>query len=577
MKDSTQDFSHTKETKEQFNRESLRIAYAQIPLAMVAVSIGVVAIAAVNWNAVPLPDIAVWIVFAGLVVAFRFYFAWKFRSVRDGNFNAKVWHRLLITGAFLGGSVWGGVAVFVWPSEVLVKITFNTLVITGVVAGGVVAHSSVRAAPAAYILPAILPLAAAFFSMGNLEGTTFGALCIVYIFVMIAYSVPLNRTITQSILLRFENLELLSTLRLSKERAVDANKLKDQFVSLVSHDLRSPLTSIITMAEIINSEELTRKRGLTVQGIADKISRSGYGLLRLIDKLLDISRLDTGKIIPEKGLVTLRNLVAISMGHLSALAERKGVKLINDLPASWKVFADPDLFGEVVKNIISNAIKFCEKGDTITVFRPKNRPLAMAVTDTGVGINQNIIQDLFDKNIRTTAKGTEGEKGTGLGLPYSKDIIDAHGGKIDVESMPGKGATFYIELPEIKKMVLVVDDQKVQRELIKENLLEIEKLEVLEAEDGEAALEIMAEIKPHLLITDIDMPKMDGLELLRRVKGNKDLANIPVIVNTALDGSHSYKGKVINIRSKAFEMGADDFISKPVVKEDFIPRVKRFI
>ena len=168
----------------------------------------------------------------------------------------------------------------------------------------------------------------------------------------------------------------------------------------------------------------------------------------------------------------------------------------------------------------------------------------------------------------TSTEGTEGEKGTGLGLPFSYNIMEAHSGSLRMESVEGEGCVFYAQLPDVQPQVLLVDDDKHVRLQFKVEM-EQSKLNIMEAENGEEALMLLERTVPHLILTDIIMPKMDGFEFLKRVKENIKTKSIPVIVFTGETGIHE--------REKAFQNGAVDFINKPFVFDDLIPRVRRFV
>jgi CheY-like chemotaxis protein len=216
---------------------------------------------------------------------------------------------------------------------------------------------------------------------------------------------------------------------------------------------------------------------------------------------------------------------------------------------------------------LTNAIKFCSSGDRITFFVQPGLKSAIAIRDTGNGIDERIIPNLFKHEVKTSTVGTGGERGTGLGLPYSYDILKAHGGEITVESAPGKGTVFCVMLPYVRPIALVVDDEPMALLIVRSHLERI-GIEVTEAVSGEMALSAIKERHPHIVITDINMPVMDGFDLLDRLKKESATRDIPVIVMTSADGE---------ARDRAFRHGADDFVKKPIEAEDFIPRVRRFV
>ena len=156
----------------------------------------------------------------------------------------------------------------------------------------------------------------------------------------------------------------------------------------------------------------------------------------------------------------------------------------------------------------------------------------------------------------------------GLGLPLCHDIMKAHGGALMVDSEPGRGCVFHISLPEAQATVLIVDDQEAARMEIVEQMQDM-AANIIEAANGKEALDRLAEIVPHLVITDIAMPVMDGLELLQFIRKNPAMESVPVVVMTSNAG--------VDTREEAFRLGASDFVTKPIVAAEFIPRVKRFV
>lgn len=355
------------------------------------------------------------------------------------------------------------------------------------------------------------------------------------------------------------------TLKNAKKKAEDATKLKDSFVSLVSHDLRSPLGTVIGLFDILQSG-LKNSLDKTQKNIATRITENITGLVKMIDQLLNISRLQTGKIRPNPSFFDGHPLILLSIQHIAHMAKIKEVEIINEIKPDTRFYGDEVLLGEVVNNLLSNAIKFCSAGEKVTIFTPESKDLTIAVQDTGKGISEKILPDIFKHEVKTTTKGTAGEKGTGLGLPFCKDIIEVHGGTLRVESSADSGTVFYADLPNVRPLVLLVDDSKHKRIAFGAYLRKIDA-EVIESENGAEAIAKLKECKPHLLVTDIQMPVMDGFELLKYVRANLETKNLPVIVITADES--------IETREKAFQLGANDFVTASTSSNEFIPRVRR--
>ncbi|MBI5638735.1 MAG: hybrid sensor histidine kinase/response regulator [Nitrospinae bacterium] len=343
----------------------------------------------------------------------------------------------------------------------------------------------------------------------------------------------------------------------------------------MSHDMRGPLGSVMALLGMLAEKARYNLDEAKQAELVSKSHKSLGGLVDMIDQLLDLSRLQTGRLSVIKRPIAVRDLAISSFGHYATLADKKGIRFVNEVPPGMKVFADGALISEVLNNLVSNAVKFCREGDSVTVGAAD--PHTIMVKDGGIGIPASILPDLFKPEVKTTTIGTGGEKGTGLGLPYCKEIMVAHGGAVTVESVEGWGAVFSIRFAPVRPVVLVVDDQEVQRAIMRKHILEMKDVEIIEAANGLEALEILKTTEVVLVITDLGMPVMDGFTLLTEIRGNPLLQTLPVIVNSAVSSSTGVSGELIDVRRKVFELGADDFIAKPIVPEDFIPRIIRYL
>ncbi|MBF0293305.1 MAG: response regulator [Nitrospinae bacterium] len=356
-------------------------------------------------------------------------------------------------------------------------------------------------------------------------------------------------------------------LRQAKEQAESATKLKDKFISLVSHDLRSPIAMIQGSLKFLQADlsaQLDPPKAKLMESSASTCDR----LVKMIDQLLDISRLQTGSIKLAPRFMDARSMAMQIVSALAPQAEAKGVALVNAITERTRIYADYNLIYEVVTNLLANAIKFTRAGDTITLLAPMDNPGALVVKDTGVGIPPHIIPNLFLHEVKTTTTGTSGERGTGLGLPFCKDIMSAHGGSLSVESEVGKGSAFCAALPVRTPVALVADDDPDHREILSWYVKKA-GIRVVEAGNGLEALDIIRSSCPDILITDINMPVMDGVELLGRLKEAFGGKPPPAIAVT------SSRDKLL--LERAFYAGAADVIAKPVDENEFIPRLNRLL
>ncbi|TBR20770.1 MAG: response regulator, partial [Candidatus Nitrosotenuis sp.] len=467
----------------------------------------------------------------------------------------------------MSGLLWGTSAVLLFPPGDRVMQALLVMVMTTLAATTTVSHSSIKNVPMAWSVPAILPYSFRYLADGGMFGYTVGALLPLFLVTLGFYSAKLNHVIVASITLRYENLDLVEELR-------QATRLKDQFVSLVSHDLRGPIAGIKSTADfahILQGSERAEK----LDGMTSSISQIANALLELLDQLFDISRLQTGKITPVNRTFFVRQLVEERMFMAAQAAGQKKITLLNQLPVDMRLLADRALYGQVIGNLLSNAIKFSHPGGAIRIYAVGEKGAAVVVEDRGVGIDPEIIPDIFRHEVKTSLVGTDGERGTGLGLPFCMDIMNAHGGMIEAGSHQGEGSKFTIRLPQTSRTALVVDDLSAHRVLFKRALGKVGDVSVAEAENGRDALEELQRSAVDLIITDIEMPEMNGMALLSAVRGDPRFKDIPVIVVTSNIGE-DWEARQ-KLRDELFAGGANELLVKPVIEEEFIHCVRRFL
>ncbi|MBT7234625.1 MAG: transporter substrate-binding domain-containing protein [Rhodospirillaceae bacterium] len=364
-------------------------------------------------------------------------------------------------------------------------------------------------------------------------------------------------------------LEVQQAMLKSKEAAEEASILKDRFVSLVAHDIRSPLGTIQGFAElIVMSDQLDAAREKLVEW-GQSIFTQTRALVDLTTELLDIGRLQTGILQPELKFLDGYFAIEDVLGRVATMAEAKGVEILNDVPEGTRVYADTVLFQQVVQNLLTNAVKFSHANSKVRVAVPDGEPTTIAVTDQGVGIPEDLAETLFMIEEKTSTQGTSGELGTGFGLPISHQIIQAHGGELSFDSVEGVGSSFQIRLPAVQPRILLVDDDPDIGSFV-ELYLGAADISVDIAANGLEALDRLSTGElPHLVISDIMMPELNGFELLERMKAKESWNNLPVIILTGTRDSAA--------RDRCLHMGADDFVRKPIDPEDLMSRVYRFI
>jgi PAS domain S-box-containing protein len=384
--------------------------------------------------------------------------------------------------------------------------------------------------------------------------------------------------------------QLENQLRQQAEQLEQANRLKDEFLAILSHELRSPLNSILGWAKLLrtrNFDEATTARAI------ETIERNAALQTQLVEDLLDVSRILQGKFSLNISPTNLASTIdaAIETMHLAAQAKSIQVECFIDSDVGL-VAGDPNRLQQVVWNLLSNAIKFTPPGGTVMVSLERNGSEAqIQVSDTGKGINADFLPHVFDYFRQGDSSITRTHGGLGLGLAIVRYLVELHGGTIDAESPgEGKGATFTVRLPLMKAQpqtsnseevcdralsllgvrVLVVDDEPDTRELIKFVLENSGAQAIAVASAGEALL-AFEQWSPDVLVSDIGMPQEDGYTLIRKLRARESKQGklIPAVALTAYAREEDYR--------QAMEAGFQRHIPKPVEPNELVAVVAHLV
>ncbi|MBK7868509.1 MAG: PAS domain S-box protein [Ignavibacteriales bacterium] len=351
-------------------------------------------------------------------------------------------------------------------------------------------------------------------------------------------------------------------IRLSTENLKSLNEAKDRFISIISHDMRTPFSSILGFTDFLLSEDLNPDE---MKKYVSYIQDSTKIMLGLVNSLLDWTRLQTGRMKFEPVKQNLNLIVSKSFSAVSGTALQKSITLINDVPEDITVFVDQNLILQVFNNLFSNAIKFTPAGGRISAGitgRVSGRFLEVFVKDSGVGIRSEDIPKVFKVDTKFTTVGTAGEKGTGLGLSLVKEILEKHGGTIDLESTPGVGTSFIFTIPAASSKIILVESSPTDRVLYTKIIGNLARgYEIEQFKDiASAVAEIQVSV-PAVIISGHAFTDGTGLDLIKKVQAMPDRAKIPVIIL----GNNLGKSEQLAYK----EAGVEELFNKPVILQKF--------
>jgi diguanylate cyclase (GGDEF)-like protein len=399
------------------------------------------------------------------------------------------------------------------------------------------------------------------------------------------------------------------------------DKMKDELLANTSHEFRTPLNGIIGIADSIK-DGIFGEVSIKAQNNLNLILSSAKRLLRLVNDILDLAKINKGELNISLGIVNFRNILDDSIDMLNLLAEKKGLKLINTITAEEiLVLGDSFRIQQIIFNLVGNAIKFTDSGFVEIGAMKEKYDYIFYVKDSGIGIPKERLNDIFKDFVQVDGSTTRESQGTGLGLAITKKLIQIMGGDISVESTVGKGSNFIFHLPlanitseevlnistktsenfkdymseeiDIKDVILsqeeqtindsenhltidmttkilIVDDEMINRVDLNNRLLAAGNFTILNAENGEEAVTLITkEPDIDLVLMDVMMPKMSGLDACKAIRKKFDHFEIPILMLTAKD-------QVKDILA-AFSAGANDYITKPYDREVLKARVKNLL
>lgn len=382
--------------------------------------------------------------------------------------------------------------------------------------------------------------------------------------------------------------EANAQLVLANQQLEEASSLKSQFLANMSHELRTPLNSIIGFTNLMLTDDITPPTGEQKEGL-EIVLRNARNLLALINDILDLSKIEAGRITILTEQFSLDTVIADSLSTVAPLVGGKHVELISEIDPAIPAFeSDPARIKQIILNLLSNAAKFTESGYIkVNAKLMEGNLVSVAVEDTGPGVPADYLELIFEEFRQVDGSNTRKYGGTGLGLSISRRLARMLGGDLTVRSEFGKGSTFTVTLPAVYKfaeknevfakteapptsngpldannLVVCVDDDPEVLMLLKTHL-EGEGFEFVGVTDSTRALDTVQEMRPVLVTLDIMMPEKDGWQVLQELKADPEVKDIPVIIHSIVDN------KVL-----ALSLGAESYVVKPVEADKIVSIVR---
>ncbi len=454
--------------------EQLRLLYSQSsPALLMNLLVAGVAAALLERTTEGL-EVTFWLMGLFIVTGARLLLVTRFLQLKPTP-QAACWTRRYSAGAFLGGLAWGASAWLWSPTWNSPAQVFLLLLLAGVTAAAVPANAVCLSAFVAFLLPALLPIAFVLITAGTEIHASMGAVVLLYAGFLFLTARAYGASLQQALQLRFENQHLIDGLvganralesEIAERRRAEqylqramtaaetANRIKSEFLANMSHEIRTPMNGILGTLELLSESPLSNEQ----RDLLRTAHHSADLLLEIIDDILDLTRIEAGKLAFEKRMFDPGHLVEEAASLMAAAARRKGLELVcfvaPNTPAN--IAGDPTRIRQVLTNLLGNAVKFAEQGEIVlrvrrTTPKAERSELYFEVQDTGIGIPPEVREKLFEPFIQADVSTTRRFGGTGLGLTISRRLIRLMGGDIGVESAPGRGSRFWVTLPFVEQ------------------------------------------------------------------------------------------------------------------------------
>lgn len=440
------------EHEQKIYAEQVRLTYKPIKLSLIGTFAGAVLLVAIQWGVISQSVLLSWLLAMTLLISSHGFLAYRYFRANPNVADAKSWGQYYVFSTVLAGLMWGAGGILFFPEanfEHQITVVFAMVIVS---AGGVITISHIRGAAYGLIIPSMLPLIPLFMMEETYLTTIFALITLVILVFIMLSAFYIHASSYENIGLRITAIDQKESLIAAQKKIEKANQAKSEFLSSMSHELHTPLNSILGFAQLLqrNHKEPLSESQIEYVG---HIMKGGELLLELIDDVLDFAKIEAGKIELYIENINTNTVLDECLSLIQTVAEDRGIRVVvgEGFKTKFEIRADYIGFKRVLLNILSNAIKYNrEKGKvTLDCHATVQGTLHISITDTGEGIPEKMFDRLFVPFDRLHAQNSQ-IKGTGIGLSITKQLIERMGGQIGVKSEIGKGSTFWIELPLVE-------------------------------------------------------------------------------------------------------------------------------